>query len=98
MQWEWLQVLEKKELDCQSDHTAKKSDLEAKIIHLEEKISNNCDSKSLHDDLDHCISKSLEKLHLAKKVLGLITTLEDLCHLIVYFGPLPECHQSIISA
>ncbi|KAK3438233.1 hypothetical protein EUGRSUZ_C02843 [Eucalyptus grandis] len=65
-----LKVLEKKELDCQSDHTAKKSDLEAKIIHLEEKISNNCDSKSLHDDLDHCISISLEKLHLAKKDLA----------------------------
>lgn len=65
-----LKVLEKKELDCHSNHTAKKSDLEAKIIHLEEKISNNCDSKSLHDDLDHCISISLEKLHLAKKDLA----------------------------
>ncbi|KAK2631865.1 hypothetical protein EUGRSUZ_L02345 [Eucalyptus grandis] len=65
-----LKVLEKKELDCQSDNIAKKSDLEAKIIHLEEKITNNCDSKSLHDDLDHCISISLEKLHLAKKELA----------------------------
>ncbi|XP_030452605.1 uncharacterized protein LOC115674373 isoform X2 [Syzygium oleosum] len=67
---ESLKVLEKKELDLQSDYTAKKSDLEAKIIHLEEKISNDCDSKSLHDDLDHCISMSLEKLHLAKKELA----------------------------
>ncbi|KAI6680119.1 hypothetical protein NL676_034000 [Syzygium grande] len=67
---ESLKVLEKKELDLQSDYAAKKSDLETKIIHLEEKISNDCDSKSLHDDLDHCISMSLEKLHLAKKELA----------------------------
>ncbi|XP_048133862.1 coiled-coil domain-containing protein 93 [Rhodamnia argentea] len=67
---ESLKVLEKKDVDLQSDYTAKKSDLDAKIIYLEEKISNGYDSKSLHDDLDHCISMSLEKLHLAKKELA----------------------------
>lgn len=63
-----VQDLERKENHFMLNRDSKHSELQAEISELERKIANDCDSKNLIDDLHHCLSESLEKVDLMKKV------------------------------
>ncbi|KAJ6915542.1 coiled-coil domain-containing protein 93 [Populus alba x Populus x berolinensis] len=62
--------LESQESVLQSDYDVKRTELEAEVCNLEEKIAAGMDSEGLCKDLDCLLSESLEKLNAAKKELA----------------------------
>ncbi|KAJ6913539.1 hypothetical protein NC651_015920 [Populus alba x Populus x berolinensis] len=62
--------LESQEAVLQSDYDVKRTELEAEVCNLEEKIAAGMDSEGLCKDLDCLLSESLEKLNAAKKELA----------------------------
>ncbi|KAF9681185.1 hypothetical protein SADUNF_Sadunf06G0199200 [Salix dunnii] len=62
--------LESEESVLQSDYDVKRTELEAEVWNLEEKISAGMDSEVLCKDLDCLLSESLERLNAAKKELA----------------------------
>uniref|UniRef100_A0A6N2L1V4 CCDC93 coiled-coil domain-containing protein n=1 Tax=Salix viminalis TaxID=40686 RepID=A0A6N2L1V4_SALVM len=62
--------LESEESVLQSDYDVKRTELEAEVCNLEEKISAGMDSEVLCKDLDCLLSESLERLNAAKKELA----------------------------
>ncbi|KAI5586512.1 hypothetical protein POPTR_006G247900v4 [Populus trichocarpa] len=65
-----LKDLESQESVLQSDYDVKRTELEAEVCNLEEKIAAGMDSEGLCKDLDCLLSESLEKLNAAKKELA----------------------------
>lgn len=65
-----LKDLESQESVLQSDYDVKRTELEAEVCNLEEKIAAGMDSEGLCKDLDCLLSDSLEKLNAAKKELA----------------------------
>lgn len=65
-----LKDLESQESVLQSDYDVKRTELEAEVCNLEEKIAAGMDSEGLCKDLDCLLSESPEKLNAAKKELA----------------------------
>lgn len=65
-----LKDLESQESVLQSDYDVKRTELEAEVCNLEEKIAAGMDSEGLCKDLDCLLSESLEKLNATKKELA----------------------------
>lgn len=65
-----LKDLESQEAVLQSDYDVKRTELEAEVCNLEEKIAAGMDSEGLCKDLDCLLSESLEKLNAANKELA----------------------------
>lgn len=68
----FVQDLERRESEFQSNRSAKRSELQADVIELEGMIANGCDSKSISHILNNSFIESLEKLNSAKKVKCLV--------------------------
>lgn len=64
----FIQALEKRNLEFQSNNSAKHFALEADISDLEERVGTGCDANSLADGLNGSLKELLEQLNSAKKV------------------------------
>jgi len=63
-----VQDLKKQENYFQSNRDTKHSELQDDISELERKITNDCDTENLPDELYHSFSELIEKVNLMKKV------------------------------
>ncbi|KAG4392079.1 hypothetical protein GLYMA_04G070700v4 [Glycine max] len=65
-----LKDLKKQENYFQSNRDTKHSELQDDISELERKITNDCDTENLPDELYHSFSELIEKVNLMKKELA----------------------------
>ncbi|XP_021893508.1 coiled-coil domain-containing protein 93 homolog [Carica papaya] len=78
-----LKALEKRNLEFQSNNSAKHFALEADISDLEERVGTGCDANSLADGLNGSLKELLEQLNSAKKLWN-VMVISQVCSIWLY--------------